>query len=331
MNQSNEKDGTAGDEWHEAVSEEAESTGKGRDKAAVQGGSDQNQDMSKSEKDSAEEHLNTTGILTAKDEIWTGQKASSSTIATTDATDTTGLLAAKQTWKERACATTATASATATDTTTTTGTDASISSKNTIIHCENSSPIDSVPGAFRIGSVDHHTSMEHLDNELSMLESGDQQQQQQSKHDLFVLAEAHLVQEDRQLSQLGRDLQQMKEENERLRRREEEERNKITAVGIPIEELDQDVDNIPRKKHSVKAIASLICAIAGLLTLFLGIVLCPVAICLAVRALKEIKENPDQVGGRCMSISGLVIGIIGFASSFILVFLFILGTVLPEQ
>jgi Domain of unknown function (DUF4190) len=72
----------------------------------------------------------------------------------------------------------------------------------------------------------------------------------------------------------------------------------------------------PAKKNSGKAVASLICAILGLFVL--GIVLGPVAICLAVAAKNDIKEKPDQVGGECMATSGLIIGIIGFVLSIII-------------
>jgi Domain of unknown function (DUF4190) len=70
------------------------------------------------------------------------------------------------------------------------------------------------------------------------------------------------------------------------------------------------------KKTSGKAVASLICAILGLFVL--GIILGPVAICLAVAAKNDIKAKPDQLTGKCMATSGLIIGIIGFVLSIII-------------
>jgi hypothetical protein len=70
-------------------------------------------------------------------------------------------------------------------------------------------------------------------------------------------------------------------------------------------------------RNSSKAIASLVCAIVGLF--FFGIILGPVAICLAVAALNEINEQPDRVTGKCLATSGLIIGIIGFIGSIIII------------
>lgn len=68
---------------------------------------------------------------------------------------------------------------------------------------------------------------------------------------------------------------------------------------------------------SSKAVASLVCAILGLF--ILGIVLGPVAICLAIDAQNEIRDRPHQVKGECIANAGLVIGIIAFVFSIIII------------
>lgn len=75
----------------------------------------------------------------------------------------------------------------------------------------------------------------------------------------------------------------------------------------------------PRRNASGMAIASLVCAIIGLVICVLGVLLGPIAICLAVAALKDIKEKPNQVAGKCMATSGLIIGIIAFIVSIIII------------
>ena len=66
---------------------------------------------------------------------------------------------------------------------------------------------------------------------------------------------------------------------------------------------------------SCSAIASLVC---GILAFFiLGVVLGPVAICLAVSAKNEIQESNGQVKGECMATSGMILGIIGMVLSII--------------
>ena len=72
----------------------------------------------------------------------------------------------------------------------------------------------------------------------------------------------------------------------------------------------------PRKTNN-KAIWSLILSICGLF--LLGIVLGPIAICLASQAKKEIKDNPDQMTGDCQATSGMIIGIIGTVLSAIII------------
>jgi ABC-type Fe3+ transport system permease subunit len=81
-----------------------------------------------------------------------------------------------------------------------------------------------------------------------------------------------------------------------------------------------------RTRYSCKAIASLICALASVPLYFFwypsGWLVGSIAVCLAVAALYEIKESPDQeviMGGRCMATTGLIIGIIEFILSIIVI------------
>jgi hypothetical protein len=77
----------------------------------------------------------------------------------------------------------------------------------------------------------------------------------------------------------------------------------------------------PRRKNSGKAMASLVCATAGILFYYIfvpiGIMLFPFSICLAVLAIQEMKQEPGDITCKCMAISGLFIGIIGFILSII--------------
>lgn len=78
------------------------------------------------------------------------------------------------------------------------------------------------------------------------------------------------------------------------------------------------------RKNRGKAIASLVCAVVGFLCYYIfvpfGVMLFPFAICLAVLAMIEMKQQPDSnVAGKCMAITGLIIGIIGFILSIILI------------
>jgi hypothetical protein len=57
--------------------------------------------------------------------------------------------------------------------------------------------------------------------------------------------------------------------------------------------------------YSIKAIVSLIFAILGLC--LMGIILGPIAMCLGFRALSEIKEQQENVKGKWMAASGVVI------------------------
>jgi len=74
---------------------------------------------------------------------------------------------------------------------------------------------------------------------------------------------------------------------------------KSRTVAIP-------VANAPVvKKLSDNANASMICGIIGIF--FFGIILGPIAICLAKAAEKEIKENPETVDGDCQANAGLLL------------------------
>lgn len=100
-----------------------------------------------------------------------------------------------------------------------------------------------------------------------------------------------------------------------------------TVIAVPMGNISSDktpvhISSDPIPTTSGKAIASLVCAIIGLF--ILGIVLGPVAICLAVQAKKEIDEQPKRVAGKCLATSGMVIGIIGTILS--VLFLILIGT-----
>lgn len=112
----------------------------------------------------------------------------------------------------------------------------------------------------------------------------------------------------------------------------------------------------PSAKTSGMAIASLVCAIFGLIIFgiilgsvaitfalqakndiklhraivgifVLGVVLGPIAICLAMSAKKDIKEQPDKVKGDCMATSGLITGIIAIILSIFVIILYATGVV----
>ena len=71
----------------------------------------------------------------------------------------------------------------------------------------------------------------------------------------------------------------------------------------------------PEPATSGKAIASLVCGIIGIFVV--GIVLGPIAICLATAAKNEIKARPNELKGECVATGGLVTGIVGFILSII--------------
>jgi len=74
---------------------------------------------------------------------------------------------------------------------------------------------------------------------------------------------------------------------------------------------------------------SLVLSIIGLF--LLGIVLGPIAICLAVSAKNDIKKRPQQVQGTGMANAGLIIGIIGIILSIVLIILIVTGGVLVSS
>lgn len=84
-------------------------------------------------------------------------------------------------------------------------------------------------------------------------------------------------------------------------------------------------DQVVVRETSGKAITSLVLAIIGLIFLILGIVLGPIAICLANQAKKEIKERPRELDGACQAKAGLIIGIIATILSVIWIVLIILA------
>jgi Domain of unknown function (DUF4190) len=91
-------------------------------------------------------------------------------------------------------------------------------------------------------------------------------------------------------------------------------------VGAPLGTAPSTYQQQPDMRVSGKAIASLICAIVGLFVL--GVVLGPVAICLAASATSDINRKPKELKGKCMATSGLVIGIIGFVGSVVFIILY---------
>lgn len=147
-----------------------------------------------------------------------------------------GLLATKQAWIERAATSTtaapAAAAAAAVTTVTTTSTGAISSNRAT-----NTAANNHVPGAFRVrvqGDMDAEILEWDQPSSSTLLQTSST-----NHHDVVAVVEARLVQDDRQTSQLGRDLEHAREEMENMRRREEEERNNI-AVCIPIVEQDHN-------------------------------------------------------------------------------------------
>jgi len=89
-------------------------------------------------------------------------------------------------------------------------------------------------------------------------------------------------------------------------------------AGVPVGSATE-----PTPETSCKAIASLVLSIIGLF--LLGIVLGPIAICLAVSAKNDIKERPQQVQGTGMANAGLIIGIIGTVLSIVLIIIIFSG------
>jgi hypothetical protein len=62
------------------------------------------------------------------------------------------------------------------------------------------------------------------------------------------------------------------------------------------------------KANAPGAVASLVCGIIGLI--ICGLILGAVALSMALKAKKAIKENPDMYKGGGMATAGLVLGII---------------------
>ena len=77
------------------------------------------------------------------------------------------------------------------------------------------------------------------------------------------------------------------------------------------------VPEYPEPRTSGAAIASLVVAIIGLF--LIGIVLGPIAICLAVSAKNDIRARPDEVKGEGLANAGLVIGVVGTVISVIFI------------
>jgi Domain of unknown function (DUF4190) len=87
-------------------------------------------------------------------------------------------------------------------------------------------------------------------------------------------------------------------------------------TGAPMGTCPTITEATPSHSTSGKAIVSLVCSIVG--CFFFGLIYGPIAICLAVAAMNEIKEQPpDRFKGKCMATSGLILGIIGFIGSII--------------
>lgn len=70
------------------------------------------------------------------------------------------------------------------------------------------------------------------------------------------------------------------------------------AAAVPIQD----------PKVSGKAIASMVCGILGLL--MFGIIFGPIAIGLGVSAKNDIKQNPQEIQGKCQATAGIVCGVI---------------------
>ena len=80
------------------------------------------------------------------------------------------------------------------------------------------------------------------------------------------------------------------------------------------------------RKTSGKAITSLILAIIGLIFLLLGIILGPIAICLANQAKEEIRARPRELDGECQAKAGFIIGIIATILSVVWIIIIIIAT-----
>lgn len=106
-----------------------------------------------------------------------------------------------------------------------------------------------------------------------------------------------------------------------------------TAVSVPASTtpnkfsgapMGNDVrDQVVYRETSSKAITSMVLGIIGLIFLILGIVLGPIAICLANQAKQEIRERPREVGGECQAKAGFIMGIIATVLSVIWIVLII--------
>jgi hypothetical protein len=66
---------------------------------------------------------------------------------------------------------------------------------------------------------------------------------------------------------------------------------------------------------------SLICGIVGLI--FFGIILGPIAICTALQAKNEIRENPEEVGGECQATSGMVLGVLDIIAFVVAIIIYV--------
>jgi uncharacterized Tic20 family protein len=84
-------------------------------------------------------------------------------------------------------------------------------------------------------------------------------------------------------------------------------------------------DQVIVRETSSKAITSLVLAIIGLIFLLLGLILGPIAICLANQAKKEIRERPRELDGACQAKAGFIIGIIATILSVIWLILIIVA------
>jgi hypothetical protein len=82
-------------------------------------------------------------------------------------------------------------------------------------------------------------------------------------------------------------------------------------------------DQVIVRETSSKAVTSLVLAIVGLIFLVLGIILGPIAICLANQAKKEIRERPQELDGACQAKAGFIIGIVATILSVIWLILII--------
>jgi hypothetical protein len=66
----------------------------------------------------------------------------------------------------------------------------------------------------------------------------------------------------------------------------------------------------PRQTNG-KAVASMVVGIVSIVSCYLGVLVGPVAIVLAVMAKKDLKANPETQAGAGMATAGLITGIVG--------------------